>query len=54
MSEQYDEQPVDQAQEPADETAAATDEVLTDPETGETVAAPVAGESWSSRRTSTT
>ena len=46
MSEQYDEQPVDQAgDQPATEPAGLSDEVLTDPETGETVASPLAGES---------
>jgi transcriptional antiterminator NusG len=46
VSEQYDEQPVDQAgEQPTDESAVSTEEVLTDPETGETVAAPIAGES---------
>jgi transcriptional antiterminator NusG len=46
VSEQYDEQPVDQAgEQPTDESAVSTEEVLTDPETGETVAAPLAGES---------
>ncbi|MET0838022.1 MAG: transcription termination/antitermination protein NusG [Marmoricola sp.] len=46
MSEQYDEQPVDQAgDQPVDEPAGVTDEVLTDPETGETVTSPVGGES---------
>jgi transcriptional antiterminator NusG len=46
VSEQYDEQPVDQAGDlPVDEPAGVTDEVLTDPETGETVTSPVAGES---------
>ena len=45
MSEQYDEQPVDQAgDQPATEPAGLSDEVLTDPETGETVASPLAGE----------
>ena len=42
MSEQYDEQPVEQA---ADQPVDATDEVLTDPETGQTVTSPQAGES---------
>ena len=52
MSEQYDEQPVDQAgEQPAEESAdstestESTEEVLTDPETGETVATPLAAES---------
>jgi transcriptional antiterminator NusG len=46
VSEQYDEQPVDHAgEQPTDESAVSTEEVLTDPETGETVAAPIAGES---------
>jgi transcriptional antiterminator NusG len=43
VSEQYDEQPVDQAGDQPVE--APNDEVLTDPETGETVATPLAGES---------
>jgi len=52
VSEQYDEQPVDQAgEQPAEESTdstdsiESTDEVLTDPETGETVAAPLSAES---------
>ncbi len=45
MSEQYDEQTGGQTGEaPADQPVAETPEVLTDPETGETVASPVAGE----------
>ena len=42
MSEQYDEQPVDQAgaDQPAEQPEGVTEEVLTDPETGETVAIP--------------
>ena len=50
MSEQYDEQPVDQAgeqpaEESTDSTESTTEEVLTDPETGETVATPLSAES---------
>jgi len=49
VSEQYDEQPVDQAgEQPAEESTdsiESTEEVLTDPETGETVATPLSAES---------
>jgi transcriptional antiterminator NusG len=41
VSEQYDEQPVD---EKVDQTGESTEDVLTDPETGETIASPQAGE----------
>jgi transcriptional antiterminator NusG len=41
VSEQYDEQPVDET---GDQTSESTEDVLTDPETGQTVASPQAGE----------
>jgi transcriptional antiterminator NusG len=41
VSEQYDEQPVD---EKVDQTGESTEDVLTDPETGETISSPQAGE----------
>ena len=44
MSEQYDEQPVDRAG-PRPARRVPSEEVLTDPETGETVASPLAEES---------
>jgi transcriptional antiterminator NusG len=45
VSEQYDEQPVDQTvDQTADQTGESTEDVLTDPETGQTVASPQAGE----------
>ncbi len=44
MSEQYDEQPVDETTAEQSATDPGTPDVLTDPETGETVTSPLAGE----------